>query len=68
MSRTSSNQVHTRQPAPAKSNGSTLAANAEGVGENMLDKIEDFARANPISFGLYALGIGFILGWRLKPW
>jgi hypothetical protein len=34
----------------------------------LIDWIEDYARAHPISFGLYALGLGFVLGWKLKPW
>ncbi len=45
---------------------------AMGVMENManetLDRVKDYARENPVSFGLWALGIGFVLGWKLKPW
>ncbi len=33
-----------------------------------LDRLKQYARDEPISFGLWALGIGFVLGWRLKPW
>ncbi len=33
-----------------------------------LDRVKDYARENPVSFGLWALGIGFVLGWKLKPW
>jgi len=33
-----------------------------------LDRLKRYARDEPVSFGLWALGIGFVLGWRLKPW
>ena len=36
--------------------------------ENTLDSVECFARENPWEFGLCMLGVGFILGWKLKPW
>ena len=28
----------------------------------------DYARERPEVCALWALGIGFVLGWRLKPW
>jgi hypothetical protein len=34
----------------------------------VVDSIEDYARAKPLSFGLWAFGIGFVLGWKLKLW
>jgi hypothetical protein len=30
--------------------------------------IEDYAREKPIPFALWTFGIGFALGWKLKPW
>jgi len=50
------------------------AADSPGMGtvENManeaLDRMKQFAREKPTTFALYALGIGFVLGWKLKPW
>ncbi len=38
------------------------------VVDNLVDRLEGFARENPIGFGLCALAVGFVLGWRLKPW
>jgi hypothetical protein len=52
----------------------TRAADDPGMGalENLandaLDRLKRYARDNPTSFALWALGIGFILGWKLKPW
>lgn len=36
--------------------------------EGTLESIEAFGRENPWEFGLCMLGLGFILGWKLKPW
>ena len=36
--------------------------------EDRLRSVEDYARANPWSFGMWMVGVGFVLGWKLKPW
>jgi len=36
--------------------------------EHVLESVEAYGRANPLSFGLWMLGIGFVLGWKLKIW
>ena len=33
-----------------------------------LDRLKEYAREQPVAFGLWAMGIGFVLGWKLKPW
>jgi hypothetical protein len=40
----------------------------ECMAHDVLDHVKDYARSNPAAFGLWALGIGFVLGWKLKPW
>jgi hypothetical protein len=35
---------------------------------SVVDSIEDYARAKPLAFALWSFGIGFALGWKLKPW
>lgn len=45
-----------------------VAGNWESVANDAVDWLKDYARENPTSFGLWALGIGFVLGWKLKPW
>ncbi len=34
----------------------------------VVDCVQDYARAKPLPFALWAFGIGFALGWKLKPW
>ncbi len=41
---------------------------AETGVRSLTDLIQEYARNNPLTFGLWALGIGFVLGWKLKPW
>jgi hypothetical protein len=36
--------------------------------ENTLESIEDYAKREPWPFGLCMLGVGFVLGWKLKIW
>jgi hypothetical protein len=40
----------------------------EGMVQDALDQLKDYARERPVSFGLWALGIGFVLGWKMKRW
>ena len=42
--------------------------NLEHVANDLLDRLKSYARDEPVSFGLWAVGIGFVLGWKLKPW
>jgi hypothetical protein len=40
----------------------------ESTAHDIVDYLKEYARDNPTAFGLWALGIGFVLGWKLKPW
>jgi hypothetical protein len=40
----------------------------ETMASDVLDQVKDYAHEHPAAFGLWALGIGFVLGWKLKPW
>ena len=40
----------------------------ERLASDALDRMKDYVREHPTSFALWALGIGFVLGWKLKPW
>jgi hypothetical protein len=31
-------------------------------------QLREYAREHPESVALWCFGIGFVLGWRLKPW
>ncbi len=40
----------------------------ESAATEVVDRLKKYARDEPIAFGAWAFGIGFLLGWRLKPW
>lgn len=41
---------------------------AQSTIDSVVTSLEDYARAKPLSFAVWTFGIGFVLGWRLKPW
>jgi hypothetical protein len=36
--------------------------------DDLLEYARSYARERPETFALACFGVGFILGWRLKPW
>src|SRR5262249_4114120 len=39
----------------------------ESLASGLLDALKDYAREKPAPAALWALGSGFVLGWKLKP-
>ncbi|REK18802.1 MAG: hypothetical protein DWQ37_03065 [Planctomycetota bacterium] len=62
------------QDTQRKQNQNTVAANRRGVSEevhpmdDIVDYLRTYARQKPETAALVCIGIGFVLGWRLKPW
>ncbi len=46
------------------SRGSTELSPAQDI----MDYFREYAREKPEMVALWCLGIGFVLGWKLKPW
>ncbi len=44
------------------------ASTLEALAVDSLERIKDYARDEPVKFALWSFGIGFVLGWKLKPW
>jgi hypothetical protein len=38
------------------------------MGNDIICYLTDYAKQNPGYAALWCLGIGFVLGWKLKPW
>jgi hypothetical protein len=38
------------------------------VASEVVKHVTEYARQNPGYAALWCMGIGFVLGWRLKPW
>lgn len=37
-------------------------------GADLIDYAKQYAKEKPEVVALWCLGVGFILGWKLKPW
>lgn len=44
------------------------ALDAKQMTNDFVDYLTDYARENPGTAALWCLGVGFVLGWKLKPW
>ena len=40
----------------------------EGTIRSMVESVEDYAHREPMKFAAWVFGIGFVLGWKIKPW
>ena len=38
------------------------------MGRDMVQFMREYVQENPEKAALWCLGIGFVLGWKLKPW
>lgn len=45
-----------------------LRHDSQQLGRDMRAYFREYARENPETIALWCLGIGFVLGWKLKPW
>jgi hypothetical protein len=38
------------------------------LGHDLIDYLKEYAREKPEVAALWCFGLGFIMGWKLKPW
>jgi hypothetical protein len=38
------------------------------IARDVVEYLKDYAREKPEVAAMWCLGIGFIIGWKLKPW
>jgi len=38
------------------------------TGEALMELFKEYSRERPEVVAMWAFGIGFVLGWKLKPW
>lgn len=46
----------------------TTSTSEKNPAEDVLNYLKTYAREKPEAAALWCLGIGFVLGWKLKPW
>ena len=50
------------------SSSSLDSMRSSGNNESLTDHLMQFCKENPGTAAAWCFGIGFVLGWRLKPW
>lgn len=58
----------TRNPFPSDMQSNQSGGEVCDIQEDMVNYLTRYARENPGYAALTCLGVGFILGWKLKPW
>jgi hypothetical protein len=63
----------TSMPKPQPLENARREANAPrvqavDVKEDLVEYMTCYAKQNPAHAALFCLGVGFVLGWKLKPW
>ena len=53
---------------PKQSDGSKEIESPREIGQDIVNYLTDYAKENPGYAALACIGVGFILGWKLKPW
>ncbi len=57
-----------REETGSESRRNAPAPQGEQLVRDMTTTITEYARENPGTAALWCLGVGFVLGWKLKPW
>jgi hypothetical protein len=48
--------------------GSSMSYGSNQQQQTLVDHLAQFCKENPGTAAAWCFGIGFVLGWRLKPW
>jgi len=56
------------QSGVRESSGFPSSMRTSQDGQNLVDHLMQFCKENPGTAAAWCFGIGFVLGWRLKPW
>jgi hypothetical protein len=67
MAATASNRVSSATSPTADREASSGKDQRHPI-DDLVDYVVSYAREKPDVAALWCLGIGFVLGWKLKPW
>jgi len=67
---TSQTETSNQQSAAAQSNGTQSSAGGDELQptQDIVQYLKDYARQKPDVAALWCFGVGFVVGWKLKPW
>lgn len=57
-----------RQNAKHQTDDDEASEDAGQVTHDIVEYLKQYARENPGTAALWCLGVGFVLGWKMKPW
>ena len=60
--------THSKNLKNRLSHAEQAVENPKEVMQDVIEYVTDYARQNPGYTALWCLGVGFVLGWKLKPW
>jgi hypothetical protein len=63
--RSTNSPLVTEKPMYGPKNG---AIRSDDESQDLVECVRGYARRSPEKFALCCLAVGFVLGWRLKPW
>lgn len=61
-------QQKSQQSTPARSQGAHRSMDVPVPVQDLTSYLRNYARERPDVAALWCFGIGFVLGWKLKPW
>jgi ElaB/YqjD/DUF883 family membrane-anchored ribosome-binding protein len=44
------------------------AESPKEITHDIIEYVSEYVRENPVHAAVACLGVGFVLGWKLKPW
>lgn len=62
------NPASPRAHVPADRGSQGFSSNQLQPVDDFVEYLTDYARQNPGTTALWCFGLGFLVGWRLKPW
>jgi hypothetical protein len=56
------------KPQTSGAGSSAAGIDLHDLAEYSVLSFREYAKSNPETIALWCVGIGFVLGWKLKPW
>jgi hypothetical protein len=63
-----SNRATSPAKRPAENENRASPQSHRAPTTDLMEYLRDYAREKPEAAALWCFGIGFVLGWKLKPW
>ena len=65
---TTTSNRHVRTKPNIRKEAEEVQEQVQEVTSDLVNYVTEYAKEKPGHVALFCLGIGFVLGWKLKPW